>query len=434
MTIEPRRFVGDTLALTIASLAGAALNLAQGTVVARWLGPKTYGAAALVIGFPTLVHTVLDTRAGEVLVRYLSSHRERNEPDKGLAVCRLGYLLDVGSAAVAMLAVAATARWAAIHIMHAPHAAGLVILYASSLIPGALSGSSQAVLSSFGRFHLIALIETVTTVTRAVLLVTMVLLGWEVRGIVWSNAMAHLLGGILYGSCAHAVLKHAWRRSWLQSEGRLPAAQRRELLQFIAYNGLNATLGTIPKQLDLVALGYLRGPTETGYYKLAKSFSAAFGYLVRPMQIVVYPMLAQLSARPGRSALGPQIRWIVLRMGAPLAMAGALTVLAVPVLIRTVVGSSYSPAILATQILLIGSVVWLAFFWVKPAYFALGRIWKWTSINLVIAVLSLAGIAISIPVGGYIGLAIWQATMHLLGHALAVFALKKEGHTIDSSQ
>jgi O-antigen/teichoic acid export membrane protein len=422
-----RRFAKDTVGLTAASFAGAILGLAQGVIVARWLGPQMYGSAALVIGLPTLVYALLDTRAGDVLIRYLSQYHARQEFGQALAACRLGYVLDVGGAGLAWLAVAAVAPWAAMAIMRTPGASGLATVYAMSFIPFAVAGCSQAVLSTFGRFPMIAVIETAMSLIRATLVISTTALGWEIAGIVWSNAVANALTGLTYGAVASALLRQNWFGARWRARGPLPKAQRREILRTIGYNCLNVTLGTIPKQFDLVVLGYVRGPVETGYYKLAKSLSGAFGYLVSPLQTVTYPMLASVTG-PGQRPIDRQIRWLLLWVGFPLALAASLALAVVPALIIAIVGRSYIPAVRATQVLLIGSITWLAFFWVKPAYFALGRVAVWTGISVSIVALSLLGFAIAIPLGGFIALAVWQACMHVLGHLVAVGIFMRQRH------
>ena len=49
----------------------------------------------------------------------------------------------------------------------------------------------------------------------------------------------------------------------------------------------------------------------------------------------------------------------------------------VPSLLPPLVGEAYRPAILATQILLVGSAIWLTLFWLRLTYFVADQIARW---------------------------------------------------------
>src|SRR5213594_1383751 len=60
-----RQFAREVGLLTAANFVEAAVSFVQGLLVARWLGPDLYGVAALVMSFPSLVHTFFDARSVE---------------------------------------------------------------------------------------------------------------------------------------------------------------------------------------------------------------------------------------------------------------------------------------------------------------------------------------------------------------------------------
>src|SRR5574342_174913 len=89
-----RKFVHDVGVLVVANCAGAGLSLIQGILVARWLGPEQYGIAALVMNYPSLVYTFFDARSVEASVKYLNEFHAGGEPNRVLAMCKLGYVVD----------------------------------------------------------------------------------------------------------------------------------------------------------------------------------------------------------------------------------------------------------------------------------------------------------------------------------------------------
>jgi O-antigen/teichoic acid export membrane protein len=401
-----RPFVRHVGVLTVANGVGAVLSVVQGILVARWLGPELYGVAALVMSVPSLVYTFFDARSAEASVKFLSEFDARGERERALAMCKVGYTVDFTIAGVAFLVILLLAPWAAKGIVKRPEMGWLIILYGCAFLPRALTGTSYAVLATSGRFPTIALIDTLTNILRVGLVLVLVGLGWQVAGVVWGNAIAMAATGLLYGILAYSLVKSRWGRSWLSADWSYLKGLWREVISFLAYNDLNALLGLIPKQLDVVLLGYFRNPIEVGYYKLAKTLAGAVGYVVRPLQSVVYPEFAKLWGIGDINAFRQKTRKLALQVGLPLAAVTACGVMLLPFILPALLGQSYDPAVPAAQLLLLGSAIWLAFFWLRPWYLAKNKVRLW---SLGIGVYSATFVLLSLVMVqnlGYIGIAI----------------------------
>ncbi len=369
-----RSFVRNVGVLTLANGVKAVLSFVQGILVARWLGPELYGVAALVMSIPLLVYTFFDARSAEASVKFLSEFHVRGERERALAMCKVGYVVDFTIALLAFLVCFFIAPWAAQNIAHRPEVVELIILYASAFLPRALAGTSYAVLASFGSFPAIAFIEVITTLVRVVLVLGLVGLGWQVAGVVWGNAMAMVLTGLLYSMYAFPLAKQQWSGSWWQGDWHLLKGRRREIFGFLIYNDLNALLKMIPQQLDVVLLGYFRNPTEVGYYKLAKSLAGVISYVVSPLQSVVYPDLARLWGIGDMRAFWQRVRKLAMQVGLPLGFAVLPGTVFIPFILPVLVSETYRPAVVACQLLLVSSAVWLIFFWLRPTYLARAQV------------------------------------------------------------
>jgi O-antigen/teichoic acid export membrane protein len=373
-----RKFVRDVGVLTIANGVAASLSFMQAILVARWLGPELYGVAALVMGYPGIVHTFLDARSAEASVKYLSEFDARGERDRIIAMCKLGFVVDIAIAALMFLIVVVTAHWAAQRMVHCPDALGLIIVYAAAFLPRALIGTSYAVLATLGRFSLIAFLDLLTIAIRVTFVLGGLLLGEKVSAVIWGNTASLTFAGLAYVVVAMILALRVWGALPWQGDWQTLTGRRGQIFRFLAYNNLSTLLGIIPKQLDVILLGYFRGPTEVGYYKLARNLAGAVTYLVRPLQSVIYPELSRLWGAEERKALWQKVRRLAIYIGAPVGVAVLAGTLLIPLALPVLVGHDYSPAVGVTQLLLFGSAVWLAFFWLRPLYFAIGQIRQWT--------------------------------------------------------
>ena len=412
-----RKFVHDVGALVVANCGGAGLSLIQGLLVARWLGPEQYGISALVMSYPGLVYTFFDAHCAEASVKYLSEFHAGGDRNRVLAMCKLGYAVDLGIAISTFIVVSLTAPWAARGLALHPGTGQLIIVYTAAFIPRALQGTSYSVLATLGRFSVIAWLDIVTVSARAALVLGLVFFGWQVAGVVWGNALAIVLNGILYLAAAHTLSRRAWDASPLQGDWKALKGRKREIFGFLAYNDLTVLLGMIPKQLDVLLLGYFRNPTQVGYYKLAQGLASTVGYLVRPLQSVIYPRLSFLAGAGRQSELNRLVRQAAFSIGAPLACLTLIAIPVLPVLVSKLL-ATYMPAVFAAQIMTAGMAVWLAFFWLRPTYMALGEVSEWFKLNLVGASILLVGMFIVTSFWGYIGLAFWIMAGQVWGQGL----------------
>jgi O-antigen/teichoic acid export membrane protein len=424
--VAARKFVLDVGVLTVANFVGAALSVVQGILVARWLGPELYGVAALVMTYPSLVYGFFDARSLSASVKYLNEYHARGEHDRALAMCQLGYAVDMAVACLTLLVLLFTAHWAARNIAHDPAVAGLMVLYGAALVPRALVGTSNAILVTLGRFPLIASIETAASLLRVVLAVGLVLAGWQVAGVIWANAVAATATGLSYGALAWLFIRRSWGASILQGRLKALKGRRREIFSFLAYNDLAALIGMIPRQLDALLLGYFRNPTEVGYYKLAKSISNVSGYLLGPLKSVTYGELTRLWGLGQKRAFSDKVKKVAVWIGFPLGLLFLAGAGLISFVLPLLVGEIYLPATGAAQLLFIGSAVSLTFFWQRLIFMAQGHVRQLFALNGSVTVIFGLIYPFVIREWGYMGAAVWMLALNVVGTACSGFWLWKQ--------
>ncbi len=409
------RFVQDVGILTIANFVGAALNLVQGILVARWLDPGLYGVVSLVMLCPGFVYAVIDARSGLAATKYFSEYHARSERNRALTICKLSYAADTAGACLAFAVVFATAQVAANTVIHDPQLAGLLIIYGASLLPRALVSTSHALLVALGHSSLIALIQVTISSIRAGLVICLVLGGWQVAGVVWGNAAASVLMGLLYAVSAWLLVRRAYGASILGGRFKSLKGEYREIFTFCAFNNLNAIMTIASEQLGAILLGYFRGPTEVGYYTLAKNLSGVVEYVKVPLFSVSFAQLARLWGLQQKQVFRRRTWELVLGFGLPFGLLILISAGFVPIVLPLIVGESYSPAIAATQILLIAAAVSIPFLWLRAVYLVRNLVQDFFFVNAVATVAFVCIGPFLIWKWGYIGAAGALLTLQLLG-------------------
>jgi O-antigen/teichoic acid export membrane protein len=193
------------------------------------------------------------------------------------------------------------------------------------------------------------------------------------------------------------------------------------------YNDIHTTAGFVGRQLDVLLIGYFRGATEVGYYKLARNLAGATGYAVGPLTTVAYADLTRHWSAGEVARFWHKVRRLAWQVGLPLGLAIGLGVLVLPEILTLLVGPAYTPAITVARILLAASACEAAFFWVHLTYMATGHIGTFLSISgSFTVVLGLTWLVV-VPLFGYVGMAAAVLAVGAAQTAVSVALLPRLG-------
>jgi O-antigen/teichoic acid export membrane protein len=347
-----KRLLRSSAWLLTANSLALGLGFAQLIVVARVLGPHAYGILALITTYTAAANQLLDSRAWEAATSYLVRYRAEGNLVKAAAVVKLCYLIDAGTALLALLLVAVTAPWASRVLLHDPSRVGLLLAFAVTIVAGAPAGTSLVLLRVAGRFRSVAFQNTLSAALRFVAVVTAVFLAGTIESVIWAQVAA---AGVSAG-CMLWMGRRGAGSLGLGGLGRIFRAPlgilRRDLrgiVRFLAVTNASGLLKLAQRNGDVLLVGYLLGPAQAGFVKLARSFSDLMNLPVAPVYEASYPAFAS-HWRLGQLR---ELRALARRVTASsslVAFAGVVTllILAGP-LIRWTAGAQYAPAVAPLQ-------------------------------------------------------------------------------------
>ncbi len=116
--------------------------------------------------------------------------------------------------------------------------------------------------------------------------------------------------------------------------------------------GLMGLMGAIMLNTDIIMLGWLRSPTEVGYYSAAQKPIQLLYVLPTLLATSIFPIMARLAKTDlgkTKQILGKYIRLVILA-SLPIALVG---ILFPSFIINVLFGAEYAPAILTFQILMV---------------------------------------------------------------------------------
>ncbi len=420
-------WVGEGVAL--------AMGLLQAVVVARILGPRDFGTAALILGSTTLVFGLLDPKAREAVVRYLGAHHATGRIEQALAVPKVAYGADLLLGVAGFAIIAGGASWIEDHVIHSRGATHLLVVFAATSMFTAPSATSRAVLTTFRRFPAVAMLQAGSSLLRIALMVILVAADFGVSGVVYATGISIVVESLCAGFLAHRAVRGALGRSWWQARRAALGGQFGEIVRFMAYTDLTSLVAVFVKEADLVVLGVVAGPTQAGYYRLARSVAAPMSSLVLPLQQVVYPRLAAMAGTGDHRGMQQAARRYMLKVGSPIGAAALLFVPLLPFLVPAVAGPEYRPAVSAAAVLFAGTALTLPAFWTRPVLLAGGHVRFLLAVSIVASTLTLAGYFVLGELFGGAGVALSRVVFAGIGgSAAAVFYFFRVREPGDGSQ
>lgn len=406
-----------------AEVVTVAALVASGLVIARALGPTTYGRFALLSAFGALVYTFIEPRIGEVVTKYVGTAAAQGRSRDVRAVLRGAIVLDVLAVVVA-IALTTAAQPLAQGI-----ASGTALDFALAAGATALSGpilTGRALLAVLDRYRDFARVQTVAGLLRAAATSAAASVTGDVTAV-----LAALVAIALLELAANLVVAGSAVRA---RHGRRPDEDRTRLGEFaraapgvgrfIAYSEATTLLGSLTKFADTLIVGAVAGAEQAGLYRLARSLTAPVATIVTPLQTVTYNRLVAVHLEGG----APSVRTVGRRAtlaALPLALMVVAATPLVPTGVRLLAGESFSAAGPVAVALLLGAAVGLPAYWLRLAYLVLERLRTWLVVSVGISVVSMVAFVGAALLEGALGVAVARGVIiTLIGNLILLSLLK----------
>lgn len=385
-----------------AQMLVVALRAVESVVVARYLGPASFGLYVLVLAFPDAVRNLADSRTREAVPKFLGEALERDDRQQAVAVMKLLWLVDGSMSFVAFAIVAIAAPFAAREFMHAPEVAPLVILYGAGNFVGALRGPAGSLLRTMDRFALGFWTAISTSLVRFGSLVVALLGGLGLKGLVVALAISEGLGtAILVGAALAVFVPSHWDAR--HARIKLLGTRLRSMLSFLVFTNLSLTVVMLGGKVDVLIIGAMTSATTAGTYKLAVQMGTMVLLISDPIQAALYPQVARALSQ-GRVA---EIRHMLARLMqvlgvAVVAVCGAALVAAEP-LVRWLLGPDYAAAARPATVLLWMLGPSVVCFWARCVMLSAGESKRLFRYFLVGALVQLGLLVVLIRPAGVLG-------------------------------
>ena len=404
--------VGSRLARGVFwSMAGTVvsrgLTLCAGILVARMLGKTTYGELGIIQSTVMMLGIFAGFGLGLTATKYVAEFRQ-NDPQRAGRIIALSGLFAVVTAAVISLALFVFAPWLAQNTLNAPHLAGLLRIGAALLFLNAITGAQTGVLSGFEAFRTIAHVDLLVGLISVPVLVCGAYFG-GLTGVAWAltansgfNCLLNRLA-VLHETRRHNVpinLANCWRDWPVLLKFSLPAVLA------------GSVFGPVNWICSAILVNQPDGYAEMGIFNAANQWYAMMLFIPGILGNVVLPVL---SNQISQDAIQNTARTLTFSILLNLVIIAPLVIVAslLSPYIMTLYGQGFSEGSSTLVVVLITGGFLAIQIPVIQLIAASGRMWLRLAMNIVWAVVFVAGTLLLIHYGAF-GL----ATARLIGYIL----------------
>ena len=324
----------NTFWIFVSQIGGRIIRAAIVIYAARAIGAADYGVFSYALGVAALVGVIADLGIDTAFLKQSSQYPERFTDYFGTTVALKLAVVALGAAVVVLLGPV---------ISRVPAASALLPLIALTLIFDAFREFGIAVVRTFQKMELEAVINLITNAAIVVLGVTFISIRPTAR---YLTAGYTIGAGIGMLTAVYLLRQHLHR-----IRGRFSWPLVTELLRIGLPVALAGILGTLMINTDILLLGWWRTAAEIGYYSAAQRPVTLFYAMLGIIPLVIFPIITKL-VRSERERFAEVIRKVMQISAAvnlPIVVGGCLV--AAP-LMTLLYGSAYLAAVPSFQFLL----------------------------------------------------------------------------------
>jgi O-antigen/teichoic acid export membrane protein len=371
--------------LIVGDVASNALAVASLAITARALGGELLGVLVLIQTYVSIVEELIAFQSWKALIKFGAGHVRDADRTRLAGILKIGFLLDLGSAALAtVLAIAGAAffvRWNDLAADTTP-----LVVWSSLGILSTVTGMPTAVLRLFERFRLFSVQKTIAAAMKLAGVALAAWLGAGLPGFVLAYLVSAVTGRLVLCAFAWSALRAHGMQGFLRAR----TADWGEITRFAVWTNLITTASLPIKYFDVLLVGKLVSLEGVAIYKIIKQISLVMTMVSDSVYQVIYPRLAGLLARREFADAWREAR----RVGALLFLFTSIASMTVVVLgpwaVPFFFGPEYARDFLALDTFMFLRAISCAFVVVHPLFLAFGFVKREVGILIVANTLYLA--------------------------------------------
>ena len=419
-----RRILQNSGWLLGANTLALGLKLVQTIILASALGVENYGVLTLILIFTLTLNEFLLSRAWETVIKFMTKYSAQGDHAKVRAIVKLGYLVDGVTGIAVFILLIIAAEPAANLLIGDPAAESVLRISAVSVLLLIPIGTSSALLRVADRFDWIAFQSAGLALLQLLTIAVALALDLGIWGVVIASVIASAVDGLSMLYLAKTVSRVIGVVSVRSAHVRVLRADMNEIIRFAVPTNISGWFRLIQRRVDILIIGYVLGPREVGFYRIARSITNMLGFAVFPLYVTSYPTFTRLWHK-GQLRKLLNIALQMTGIASAVSLVGLVIILVFGALIiRNTVGAEYLPALNVIGWLGLGTAIASATVVGQPLLLAMGKAMHALVAIGAAALVQLAVLLILLPEFGIVAAGIAVLASYLVWTSVVILGVK----------
>jgi O-antigen/teichoic acid export membrane protein len=335
---DARKITFDTAAIFAAKVISLLLGIVRLKYIAMYLGVSKFGIYTFALYFVAMFAIFFDAGLGQILTRDIAADRSRTQSYVFNSLVLKSFL--IGATAILIAFAAFLSRFD--RLTNEAIAFSLFITGVNSL-----TLIFTSVFQAYRKMQLVSIITIATDLSTSIAVITLLILGYGLFGLLVGSAIASLLVFFLAMFVCRGI------------SGRFLSKVSYRLWSYFFKEGIPLAIAGFGIVLYLYVtsalLKYMQGDQAAGYYNAALKIITILTVIPSSFTPVVYPFFSELFNKDKNKlqpVLDASVRYMLI-ISIPLSVG---TILIAKKLILTLYTPEFLPSVLPLQILIVSSL------------------------------------------------------------------------------
>ncbi|MGB9693948.1 MAG: oligosaccharide flippase family protein [Fervidobacterium sp.] len=282
--------IGTALSTLIVAIASI--------IIARFLGPELYGQYTLALVTPQLLFLFTDLGINQGIIKYAADLRQKGEGSRIIKIIEYGMLLRAAAGIGIFILNYALSDMFASLILQRPDLAYYVKIASTSILFQVIFTTATSSFVGLDKTEYNALTANVQAISKAIISVALVLLGFSVSGAIVGHVVSYVIATI-----AGATLLIVMLRDLKRCDCQKIQNNSNDLKILVSYGAplyLSLLLTGLVPSYQSIILAFFTTDVEIGNFKAASNFIALMAVLTTPITTALLPAFSKLSLATSR--------------------------------------------------------------------------------------------------------------------------------------
>jgi stage V sporulation protein B len=277
-------FIGNALSIVVLAIGSI--------IIARLLGPASYGIYTLVLAVPSLFISIADAGMSSALVRFPAKLRSEGDLAGTNRAIRLAFLLKLFLSVAAFLICYFGADLIGTALLNRPDSTPYLQLAGLLIIFQAILNAASNSFIGLDIMQYSASTQIIYSLLKSILSPALILLGFGIGG-----AIAGFIIGVLFAGAIGTILLFAKRARSTSSLASRPAVQLRALISYSLPLYMASLLSVLITQYQNLVLARFVNDMQIGNFNAAWNFNSLLSILIYPISTAIFPMFSKIDSK-----------------------------------------------------------------------------------------------------------------------------------------